>query len=369
MIFRITHEPFECGTQALVRQLAMRFPRPASAFKTPRFAGHRSNNINKIYYAYLPPGFGKQEFVDANESCKLPNSSDYFSFRSTPGGQLLAQARACSCDRCLENFMNTDGHRLLTDPMLAGPIVRHSIPSATSLTNSDIVQQVPGFNFTALEDFWRSLNVGSFVAVRLLDAPLGSSDAQRFSVAMVTSKVRQLTRQERHACNVYQKGWFVINVRHLDFEKTLLNGGSFFKIQPLREETVFQCNALIEVPPLMLLEESRGRYLLSGASVNFVIRYGAIGDAPKRSRKKRQHPEREDSLAASSSSFSVPRKRLKRWTRPHNDICEYCDRGGSLVCCSFCNLVFHRTCLTEASRATLDDDDWACLACAADSMP
>ena len=63
--------------------------------------------------------------------------------------------------------MNTDGHCLLTDPMLAGPIVRHSIPSATSLTNSDIVQQVPGFNFTAVEDFWRSLNVGSFVAVRL----------------------------------------------------------------------------------------------------------------------------------------------------------------------------------------------------------
>jgi hypothetical protein len=46
----------------------MRFPRPASAFKTPRFAGHRSNSINKIYYPYLPPGFGKQEFVDANES-------------------------------------------------------------------------------------------------------------------------------------------------------------------------------------------------------------------------------------------------------------------------------------------------------------
>ncbi len=44
----------------------------------------------------------------------------------------------------------------------------------------------------------------------------------------------------------------------------------------------------------MLLEESRGRYLLSGASVTFVIRYGAIGDAPKRSRKKRQDPERQD---------------------------------------------------------------------------
>ena len=68
MIFRIAHEPFERGTQALVRQLAMRFPRTASAFKTPRFAGHRSNSINKIYYPYLPPGFGKQEFVDANES-------------------------------------------------------------------------------------------------------------------------------------------------------------------------------------------------------------------------------------------------------------------------------------------------------------
>ena len=131
-------------------------------------------------------------------------------------------------------------------------------------------------------------------------------------------------------------------MRHLDFEKTLLNEGSFFKIQPIREETVFQCNALIEVPPLMLLEESRGRYLLSGASVTFVITYGAIGDAPKRSRKKRQHPEREDSLAASSSSFSVPRKRLKRWTRPHNDICEYCDRGGQP-----CLLFVLQSCLSQ----------------------
>ena len=135
---------------------------------------------------------------------------------------------------------------------------------------------------------------------------------------------------------------------------------------------MFKCNALIEVPPLMLLEESRGRYLLSGAFVTSVITYGVIGDAPKRSRKKRQHPEREDLLAASSSSSassSVPRKRLKRWTRPHNDIWKYCDRGGGFVCCSFCNLVFHRTCLTEASRASVDDDDWACLACAADSVP
>ncbi len=70
--------------------------------------------------------------------------------------------------------------------------------------------------------------------------------------------------------------------------KTLLNGGSFFKIQPLRGETMFQCNALVKVPPLMLLEESRDRYLLSRASVTFVRRYGAIGDAPKRSWKKRQ---------------------------------------------------------------------------------
>ncbi len=162
-----------------------------------------------------------------------------------------------------------------------------------------------------------------------------------------------LVWQERHACSVYQKGWFVINVRHLDFEKTLLYGGSFLKIQPLREETVFQCNALIEVVlPLMLLEESRGRYLLSGASVTFVIRYGAIGDAPKRSRKKHQHPEREDSLLAALNLHPLIlfvlllRCRVRAGSSDGlnpTTISANIARGGSLVCCSFCNLVFHST--------------------------
>ena len=46
----------------------------------------------------------------------------------------------------------------------------------------------------------------------------------------------------------------------------------------------------------------------------------------------------------------------------HNDLCDVCNEGGELLCCSTCNLVFHLECV----RPTLEqvpDGEWSCPHC------
>jgi hypothetical protein len=49
------------------------------------------------------------------------------------------------------------------------------------------------------------------------------------------------------------------------------------------------------------------------------------------------------------------------WETGHNDICERCSLGGELLCCSYCNVVFHLGCLRSISA--LPEGEWACPAC------
>ncbi|CBJ48429.1 Chromodomain helicase-DNA-binding protein, putative [Ectocarpus siliculosus] len=50
----------------------------------------------------------------------------------------------------------------------------------------------------------------------------------------------------------------------------------------------------------------------------------------------------------------------------HNDICEICDKGGDLLCCDFCNLVYHLCCVTPKLTELPDEDLWMCPACTAE---
>ena len=48
----------------------------------------------------------------------------------------------------------------------------------------------------------------------------------------------------------------------------------------------------------------------------------------------------------------------------HNDLCETCGKGGELLCCSTCNLVFHLGC-TRPKLDQIPPDDWSCPFCVA----
>ena len=54
--------------------------------------------------------------------------------------------------------------------------------------------------------------------------------------------------------------------------------------------------------------------------------------------------------------------KVLKWTGEHNDACQYCSQGGVLLCCDFCSLSFHLSCLGLASFP-LDDVDWSCPFC------
>jgi hypothetical protein len=47
----------------------------------------------------------------------------------------------------------------------------------------------------------------------------------------------------------------------------------------------------------------------------------------------------------------------------HNEICEVCSKGGNLLCCDFCTLVYHLKC---AGLKVIPEGKWACPACEAE---
>ena len=54
---------------------------------------------------------------------------------------------------------------------------------------------------------------------------------------------------------------------------------------------------------------------------------------------------------------------MKIWVNRHNDLCEVCNKGGNVMCCSFCNLVYHPHCLLP-KLDKVPEQEWACPACA-----
>lgn len=49
----------------------------------------------------------------------------------------------------------------------------------------------------------------------------------------------------------------------------------------------------------------------------------------------------------------------------HNEVCEVCDRGGDLMCCETCTLVFHLACL-RPKVSTMPKGSWSCPHCIID---
>ena len=285
-----------------------------------------------------------------------------FSFRSSNSGALIAQMRCCSCLGCLEHFEDPEGHCLLEDVSMSGPIVHHEMPSKADLTSSQLEKDaVPGFNYDTLEDFWKSLAVGSFVGFRI-HADDAETAAPRFCIAMVTEAAHQLERQERRGSNIFYKGWFVVKVTHLQWEKTMLNDDNIYKVQQ-SAENLLNCATLLEVPPLMMVAMPLGRYALRADVLQFVMRYATLGSAPKRRRAK---PAAVVAMVESSPAV------YPLWTGEHNDLCETCEKCGRLQCCSYCNVVFHKRCLDAPSLERLRVmQHWPCRLCHEDmeSLP
>lgn len=46
----------------------------------------------------------------------------------------------------------------------------------------------------------------------------------------------------------------------------------------------------------------------------------------------------------------------------HNDECEVCSKGGNVLCCDNCNLVFHTHCLYPP-LTVVPEGDWLCPVC------
>ena len=55
-------------------------------------------------------------------------------------------------------------------------------------------------------------------------------------------------------------------------------------------------------------------------------------------------------------------KLLELWPHEHNDLCEVCSVGGDILCCDFCNVVYHLGCL-DMDTSSVPRGCWACPAC------
>ena len=96
----------------------------------------------------------------------------------------------------------------------------------------------------------------------------------------------------------------------------------------------------------------------------------------KRCRKHRSsssaQPKHKSSAGASeqtevpgaSSRSNAERPSLPEWyPQEHNEKYETCDRGGKLLCCYSCNLVWHKRCNQQLLRSRNVSDFWQCAEC------
>jgi hypothetical protein len=86
-----------------------------------------------------------------------------------------------------------------------------------------------------------------------------------------------------------------------------------------------------------------------------------------KSEPKNRHENSAPSSAEQSNKISGSAKHdnhdlCEKWRGPHNDLCEKCTKGGEMLCCDYCNLVYHLHCLTPPQAAP-PEGDWACEAC------
>ena len=65
--------------------------------------------------------------------------------------------------------------------------------------------------------------------------------------------------------------------------------------------------------------------------------------------------------AAPSSDSKKPRH------DEHNEVCEVCEKGGELLCCDTCNLVFHLECV-RPKRSVIPKGRWSCAHCIVDGV-
>lgn len=49
----------------------------------------------------------------------------------------------------------------------------------------------------------------------------------------------------------------------------------------------------------------------------------------------------------------------------HNEVCEVCEKGGDLLCCDTCSLVFHLGCI-RPKIASIPKGKWSCAYCISD---
>ncbi len=55
--------------------------------------------------------------------------------------------------------------------------------------------------------------------------------------------------------------------------------------------------------------------------------------------------------ARAAAKLDGGRALLPPWGGDHNDVCQGCDAGGTLLCCDFCNVVWHPQCLSPPMRS------------------
>eukprot|EP01039_Chlorochromonas_danica_P005016 gene5016-5508_t len=71
---------------------------------------------------------------------------------------------------------------------------------------------------------------------------------------------------------------------------------------------------------------------------------------------------RSNNNSNTTTSASTGHKEVKD---EHNEVCEVCERGGDLICCDTCSLVFHLKCI-RPKLPVVPKGDWSCPYCVLD---
>lgn len=82
--------------------------------------------------------------------------------------------------------------------------------------------------------------------------------------------------------------------------------------------------------------------------------------------QERRHSRRLGMLCNAENKTSIKSDQASKLDE-HNEVCEICEVGGDLLCCSTCSLVFHLKCL-RPKISSIPKGEWSCAYCIVDGI-
>jgi hypothetical protein len=238
--------------------------------KVVREHGVGRGSATEIVFVFIPADniVNKQREFASAVSGYAGSSKDFY-YRSLPGGAgLQKRAFYCACDACLKLAFHDCPSRQ-TNPISSVTI---ELGCTTALASV-------GARQLTLDTFCASGKVGDKVAVRIDASEQEGVGGELFWIGKVVKPPAKLKEAEKHAGEVFNRGWFVIKIRWFNMVDESEAGFSY-TFNPRAPPSTLQANSVIfgaeKYLKDMAYSQQAKQYVLPRAAWGNINRYCAV---------------------------------------------------------------------------------------------